>query len=253
MTLSWFQELLNRAHTALENPESADARAYLLSRGVTPALSEKYLIGYSYPPAAAVTHCSKEFMDWYGKYWYQRLVFPLTSLFGRSVGLVTRPLPRGDEKRNYQQFYHESAEVYPMVFGLHQAAEEIWRTEQVVIVEGVFDCLALAPYVPNTIAILTAHVPATVKKFFTRYVKRVWAALDMDAAGRMGAYRLAGLQPPREYWPQGWTPGPVQAPDGYQVRIVNYEGGKDPGDVAANGGLSSLVSRVAGATVEFTP
>jgi len=249
----WLDDLLARAHEyLLTHPDAEPARAYLRARGVEEAVWRAHQIGFS-SSSIVIGACTKEFAEWFPKYWFSRLVFPLRSLLGKSIGLVTRPLPSEGEKRSYQQFYAYSQDVYPYLFGIDQAIETVWRTKQIVIVEGVFDYFALAPHVPNTVAVLTAGVPNTARRFFKRYVSRVWAALDMDSPGRMGCYRLAGLVPPEEHWPEGFKPGRPIVPEGYQVRMLSYHTGKDPGELQQNGTITELVSKLALAKDIFQP
>lgn len=249
----WLGDLLGRTHEyLLTHADAAEAREYLRSRGVDEAMWRQYGIGFS-SSQIEIGACTKEFAEWFPKYWFTRLVFPLRSPLGQAIGVVTRPLPSEGEKRSYQQFYAYSQDVYPYLFGLDHAIQEIWRTQQVVIVEGIFDYFAVAPHVPNTVAVLTASVPNTARRFFKRYVRRVWAALDMDGPGRMGCYRLAGLTPPQEHWPEGYTPGRPMQPEGYQVRICAYYGGKDPGELLKFGSITELVSRLELAKTIFQP
>lgn len=238
----WLDDLLGAAHDfLLTHDDAARARAYLETRGVTEDGWRSHGIGWS-APSISISACSKEFADWFPKFWFTRLVFPIRNALGQPIGLVTRPLPSPDpdQKRTYQQFYLYADDRFPYLYGLDQAMPEIWRTRQVVIVEGVFDYLALRTVAPNTVAILTAGVPNSARRFFKRYVKRVWSVLDMDAAGRFGSYRLAGLEPPVEVRPEGWQPGRPILPEGYSVRIVSYDGVKDPGQAAQFGEVSEI-------------
>lgn len=247
--MDWLGELVGRAHAHLAAaPEAQAARDYLISRGVTDADWPVYQIGFS-APSVQIGTCSAEFAKWYPRYWFNRIVFPLTDYHGRVTGVVTRTLPGDSERRSYQQFYAFPPDVYPYLFGLGQAMEAIWTTRQVVIVEGIFDYFAVAREVPNTVAILTANVPQTARAFFKRFTKVVWAALDMDSPGRMGCYRLAGLTPPKEHWPEGWIPTAPSRPDGYRVVILNYTGAKDPGGLWEVNRLEDLTNQLAPARV----
>ncbi len=252
----WLDDLLDRTHEfLLTQADAAEARAYLERRGVTEDIIRSHRIGWS-SASIDIGTCSKAFADWFPKYWFTRLVFPIHNALGQPIGLVTRPLPSPDaeQKRTYQQFYLYDDGRYPVMYGLEHAIHEVWRTRQIVICEGVFDYLALRTVAPNTVAILTAGVPTAVRRFFKRHVRRVWAVLDMDAAGRFGAYRLAGLPPPPEVWPEGWQPGRPTPPEGYQVRIVTYDGVKDPGQAAQFGEVSEIFAdKLAEASLIFQP
>lgn len=145
-----------------------------------------YQIGYA-SPSIEIGTCTAAFAAWYPRGWFERLVFPLTAPLGAVLGVQTRAL----DTKSYMQFYAYPTEVFPYLFGVTAALPHIWRTKQIVIVEGVFDYLAVKDLAPNAVAVLTAGVPQACRRFFRRYVKRVTALLDMDEAGRTGAERLA--------------------------------------------------------------
>ena len=240
--MNWLDALLAQAHQCLvTHPEAEEARKYLRARRVYSEQWGAYTLGFS-SPSIEITECTKAFADW-RLFWFNRIVFPVRNLLGHTIGIVTRPLPSDGEKRTYQQFYLHPPETQPFLFGLDHAAETIWRTRQIVLVEGVFDYFALAPHIPNTVAILTANVPQTARTFLTRYVRRVWAVLDMDNPGRLAAYKLAGVVPPKEFWPEGWTyPLTTRGTNTFEVKIVPYQG-KDPGDLSSEG-LGDLIRQL---------
>jgi DNA primase len=220
--VSWLDDLVTRTHARLlDLPATDPARAYLASRNVSPELIARFKIGWS--GEVTIGTCSPEFALWANKYWLNRLVFPVTSLTEGCAGLVTRPLPAAGEKRRYEVFALLKTEVYPVAFGLRESLPEIWERKQVVVTEGIFDALALAPHVPHVIATLMASPPLTLKRFFERYVTEVVAMLDMDDAGRRAAEKLAAH-----------LRGKVR------VTTLNY-GEKDPGEAAQRGELEPLL------------
>lgn len=220
--MSWLDDLVERTHGRLmEMPSTEPARAYLAQRHVDDDLLRRYRIGWS--GEVTIGTCSPEFALWANKYWLNRLIFPVTSLTPGYAGLVTRPLPVAGEKRRYEVFAMLRTEVYPVAFGLRENLPAVWERKQVVITEGIFDALALAPHVPHVIATLMASPPLTIKRFFERYVTEVVSMLDMDEAGRRASEKLtAHLR------------GKVR------VTTLDY-GEKDPGDAAERGALEPLL------------
>lgn len=220
--MSWLDDLVVKTHARLmEMPATEPARAYLASRNVGIDLLTRYHIGWS--GDVVIGTCSQEFALWANKYWLNRLVFPVTSLTPGYAGLVTRPLPVAGEKRRYEVFAMLKTEVYPVAFGLREGLDAIWERKQVVVTEGIFDALALAPHVPHVIATLMASPPQTLKRFFERYVTEVVSMLDMDEAGRRASEKLtAHLR------------GKVR------VTTLDY-GEKDPGEAAERGELEPLL------------
>jgi DNA primase len=211
---AWLDPILADAHVALvTHPDAADARAYLASRAVSPNLIRRYRIGFG---LASLGHpCTPSFLHFANRHWAGCLVFPITSVLGHVVGVQTRPVTR----KNYQVFAAIPKDLYPLAFGLAQAMETIWQTRRVVIVEGVFDLLAVADLAPEVIAILTARVPQVTQRFLARWATQVVALLDMDRAGRAGVARLAGpyvLSAPS--YPAHDVADLKQAPHGFDLR-----------------------------------
>lgn len=184
----WLEQVVSdgAAHLASE-PAMV---SYLASRGVTLAEAAHCRIG-ALPPSYPLAACTKEFLEWQRWSLRGRLLFPMTSPLGDVIGLQSRRL---DEKR-YQTFYAGSRQVYPPVFGMAQAADEIYHREQVVLVEGIFDLMAVrAAGVPNVLALLTSHPTKIVLRFLDRYVRRVCVLTDMDETGREAAARIVSRE-----------------------------------------------------------
>lgn len=216
--MAWLDDLVEVTHRELVDlAEDAPPRECLRGRGVTDEQIRQHRLGFA-PAGLAIDACTPEFWKWSRKYWSNRLVFPLFSTLGHAIGIQTRSM----QEKQYQQFYAYDRGVYPYLFGLPAALPHIWRTRQVVVVEGVFDCLAASQVAPNTVASLTANIPRACRTFLFRYAKRVTALLDMDETGREKASDLQRFAPP-----------------GRQVLIPFYDG-HDPGDFARFGRVEDL-------------
>lgn len=217
MSTAWLGSLAAACHQdLLRLPEAHPARVYLTRRNVTPDQISRFRLGYA--GETVTVGGPQPFMVWAGRYLHGRLVFPLTDVEGTIIGLQSRALDRKD----YRQFFAYATTLYPYFFGLAQAIPEVWRTRQLVIVEGVFDCLAVSRLVPNVVAVLTAGVPVACRRFFRRYVNLLTVLLDMDPAGRRGASRLV-LDPDRTY----------------RIRVPAYPA-HDPSELLARKQLTAL-------------
>lgn len=192
---SWLTSVATRAHQRLlATDPSHPARQYLARRGVTPAEIQTYTLGF-FAADFEVQSCTPEFWAWYTRYGYERLVFPMTDPFGAVVGLQVRHL--GD--KGYEDFTLKPRERYLPCFGLHVALPTMFTSQRVVLVEGVFDYFALVKVAPDTLCTLTANVSRLQKQLIARYCALAIPLFDMDAVGRRGCYRLAGLPVPEEF------------------------------------------------------
>lgn len=184
----WLEQVVSDGVAHL--PTEPAMVSYLSSRGVSLAEAARCRIG-ALPSTYHLAACTKEFLDWQRWSLRGRLLFPMTSPLGDVIGLQSRRL---DEKR-YQTFYAGSRQVYPPVFGMAQAADEIFYRGQVVLVEGIFDLMAVrAAGVSNVLALLTSHPTKIVLRFFDRYVRRVCVLTDMDETGREAAARIVSRE-----------------------------------------------------------
>lgn len=241
--MQWLSDLTTAAASTLwEEPGAAHARDYLAERGVDEALARAHGVGWAQVETVPVRQGTKAFAEWFPRYFYRRLVFPLRDFEGVPMGLVTRPLPAEDQpQRVYQQFYARPSEVYPFLFGLAEALPTIWERRTAIVVEGIFDYFAVrAAGHPNVVALLTAHPSKTALRLFRRVLTHLIILTDMDDAGRFAAYRMAGLEPPREVWPENWTPTRLTPPP-YRVSLPRLPAPwKDPGQLLERGHVATL-------------
>ncbi len=219
--IAWLEQVVTDAHAALLHDPDGPAASYLRSRNVQPQDTITYRVGVVTQqqtfPAAAPSH----FLNWAKRELRGRLVFPVTNTLGHVIGLTSRAL----DAHNYETFYAADRTIYPPVFGLAQAANAMWRTRQVVLVEGVFDLFAIrsATGIDHVLATLTANTTVAVERLLSRYCQRVVCAFDMDEPGRAGCRRVAGERFTADgTWAMG-TPPP------YAVTVLSYPA-HDPSD-----------------------
>lgn len=212
MALDWLAAIVTNAQADLPGSPAVE---YLTQRGVSLALAQQYGVGYA-DPARAVEAATEAWVRWARRYWTGRLVFPLYDTLGRPIGMQTRLL----EEKAYHIFYAHPSDLHPYVFGLPQALPSIWATGYVVLVEGVFDALAVAPHAPCVVATLRAKPTRTLSLFLRRYARSVIALLDMDEPGREGGLAVLNGQ------------------QGYTVSLPSYPAHDPSSWVAAGGGAA---------------
>jgi DNA primase len=118
-----------------------------------------------------------------------RIMFPIRDARGRTIGFGGRTLGDGEPKYlNSPEtvLFHKGRELY----GLYEARQALRSIEQLVVVEGYMDAVALARHgIDFAVATLgTATTPEHLNRLF-RLTEDVCFAFDGDRAGRKAAWR----------------------------------------------------------------
>lgn len=123
------------------------------------------------------------------------------SMAGTLIGIQTRSVP----EKAYRWLQAPGAGYLPIIYGLPEDYEKLWVQGEAILVEGIFDRVAMKRCFPDmaVFARLSKGVSRQMEWFFRRYAKRLWLAFDMDEAGekatkqaygRMGEVELVRLQ-----------------------------------------------------------
>jgi len=209
-----FNKINGRAATFYQDelkklPVDHEVRKYLAQRGLTDELVEKYKLGYA-PNAWSDLSVHFEGMraplvdverlglikarggGKSGHYdlFRHRLMFPIFSPTGECIGFGGRVLS-SDQQPKYlnspdSPVFHKGRVFY----GLNHAAKFIRTEDEVIVVEGYMDWLALAKVsIGNTVATLGTALTADHAKLIKRYTQRVLLLFDGDEAGKAAARR----------------------------------------------------------------
>lgn len=198
----------------LRDPRTAArAIAYLKDRGLDGRTAARYGLGYA-PPGW--DHLLREFGDstegrqmlelsgllirkdgsrCYDRF-RDRIMFPIRDLRGRVAGFGGRTVDGGEPKylnSPETPVFRKGAELY----GLSEALGDRAKPEQLMVVEGYMDALALAQHgLRNTVATLgTALTREHLSRLF-RITNKVVFCFDGDEAGRRAAWRALELSLP---------------------------------------------------------
>lgn len=160
-----------------------------------------------------------------------RITFPIRDSRGRVIGFGGRVL--GDDKPKYLNspetpVFHKGRELY----GLYEARRQNRQLEDILVVEGYMDVIALAQHgVTNAVATLgTATSEEHLKRLF-RIVHSVVFCFDGDNAGRQAAWRaLQSCLPTLE--------------DGRHVRFMFLPEGQDPDSLIRQEGQDAFRARM---------
>ena len=144
-----------------------------------------------------------------------RIIFPIRDARGRTIAFGGRALGDGEPKYlNSPEtvLFHKGRELY----GLYEARQALRQIDQLVVVEGYMDAVALARHgIDFAVATLgTATTPEHLNRLF-RLTDNVCFAFDGDRAGRQAAWRALENALPL-------------IREGRQIRFVFLPEGHDP-------------------------
>lgn len=229
----------------LREPVGAEARRYLLNRGLEPPAWERYGLGYAPPgwtglldhlggavgggavgtaleqAGLAVRKEGRE--GWYDRF-RDRITFPIRDTQGRCVGFGGRVL-QSDAKPKYINSPETPLfQKGKLLYGLELAQEAIRREEMAIVVEGYMDRIALDHHgVVCAVATLGTALTGDHLRLLWRRARRLYFCFDGDNAGRKAAWRalegvMDGLEADRHarflFLPQGEDPDDVVRREG---------------------------------------
>ncbi len=248
-TSDYYHHLLLSSHD--EGPTAA--RTYLSNRGFGSDVAKRFRIGYAPGRGALTNHLlgkgftAEELIkanvslkdERTGRMrdrFYERVMFPIADLTGRSVGFGGRVLGDGEPKYlNTQEtpVFHKSRNLY----GIFRAKNEIVSSRRAIVVEGYTDVIALHEAgIGNAVATLGTALTAQHVKLLSRFAQRIVYLFDGDAAGMRAADRAA------EFIDNTLTPEAGSSKVDLAVALI--PDGKDPADFVAERGSDGMLEVV---------
>ena len=262
--LELLEEAASFYRDQLRGPGGAQARTYLQERKVPEGQWEVFGLGWAPDEWDALsTHLkvkgasTKELVDaglaTQGRHgaidrFRARVLFPIHDQRGSDVvAFGGRILPGGPEVTRIEgkapKYINSPAtEVYDKsttLYGLHLARREIVKTQEVLVVEGYMDVIALhIAGVRHAVAPCGTALTEQHFQMIERMDARVTLSLDADAAGFEAAERA------RERASQAGVT---------DLGVLVLPEGKDPADIVSEGGATALAEVLAGrkTAVEF--
>jgi DNA primase len=238
----FFQQQLRR------HPQAALAIDYLKQRGLSSRVVSEFGIGFAPPgwnslitavggerSSPALLHkagliATAESGRQYDRF-RERIMFPITDTRGRVVGFGGRLL--GDGKPKYLNspetpLFRKGETLY----GLHEVRRGGSGKQQILVVEGYMDVVALAQFgLHNSVATLGTATTQRHLELLYRTTPRVVFCFDGDRAGRDAAWKA--LQ----------TALPVMQP-GREARFLFLPESEDPDSMVRKEGKQGFLQRV---------
>ncbi|HSA57034.1 MAG TPA: DNA primase [Gemmatimonadaceae bacterium] len=241
--LEFFQRMLH------DESRGAVARGYLVERGVTMELADRFGVGFVPRDAEALRAAlatlgfndarllaagllgQREDQAEPRVRFRNRLMFPIYDVSARVVGFGGRIIGPGEPK------YLNTAEnpVFSkgkLLYGLNWARNAMRVAERGLLVEGYFDRLRLAAAgIEEVVAPLGTALTSDQAALLTRYSKNIFLLYDSDRAGLKATFR-AGDELLRQ---------------GAAVRVVTLPGGEDPDTFVRKYGREGMERAIADA------
>lgn len=216
-----------------EHKHRDTAITYLQNRGLSGDIARDFHIGYAPPGWNNLIHelgqdteSKKLLIDsgliiekeedkrLYDRFRH-RIIFPIRDVRGRTIGFGGRVL--GDDKPKYlnspeTDVFRKGTELY----GLYEARQANRQLEQIIVVEGYMDVIALAQYgITNAVATLGTACGEDHLNLAFRYTSEIIFCFDGDNAGRTAAKRAL-------------TNSLNAMEDGRQIKFLFLAEGQDP-------------------------
>lgn len=202
-------------HQLLQTPAGKDAQQYLNQRGIQAETIEKFELGYApdgwdiaanYFSGKGYSHQEmlevgllSEREDSGRKYdrFRHRIMFPIRDGTARMSGFGARILRPDDVPKFLNSPQTPLFDKGRLLYGLHLARKPIRAKDQVVIVEGYLDVIALHQAgFGNSVSPMGTALTEDQLRLVKRFTRRVVLALDADAAGEKATLR--GLEVARQ-------------------------------------------------------
>ncbi|MCC5827415.1 DNA primase [Alkalimonas sp.] len=234
-----------------QGPASAQAQAYIKRRGLSPATVQKFGIGVapdSWDFLLRQLGSDKKIRDQLFElkltnrneqgreydFFRNRLMFPIRDRRGRVIAFGGRVFDDGTPKylnSPETRLFHKGRELY----GFYEARQQQERLEQVLVVEGYMDVVALSEQgIDFAVASLGTATTSEHMQTLFRYCRSVVCCYDGDRAGRDAAWRAL----------QNALP---QLKDGVELKFVFLPDGEDPDSMVQQEGKDAFLQRIANA------
>jgi len=237
------------------NPKGKNAISYLKNRGLSGEIAKKYGIGYAPEEWQNLLNLSLKSKDLqqdlidtgmmikndkghtYDRF-RDRIMFPIRNRRGQTIGFGGRIIDQGEPKylnSPETKLFHKGRELY----GLFEMRKELRSIQQIIIVEGYMDVVALAQFgIFNATATLGTATSSEHLQTLFRICSRVVFCFDGDKAGKAAAIRAL----------QNALPLLKEA---REIRIMFLPDGEDPDTMVRKIGAESFNQQVDEATTLF--
>lgn len=234
-------EVANKLYQNYLNTESGSAaKKYLEERSLDDEIIKKFEIGYA-PKKNILKEALREYSDkeLYASglfnddikdIYYDRVMFPLHDLEGRTIAFSGRIYDNND--KNHKYINTKETEIFKkgnIIYNYHLAKEEARKQDEVIIVEGFMDVIRLSSVgINNVVATMGTAVTKEQVSIIKKMAHNIILLFDGDDAGLKATYSAANL-----FLAAGVTPK--------VVRLINK---LDPDEYILKYGSSKLIEEI---------
>ena len=236
----------------LYSPLANEARTYLQGRGISEEFVRHFSLGYAPPVGEPFTSYlqkkgyTRQEMEEAGlishghDFFSERILFPILDARGFVIGFSGRKwkesTPGGKYINTRETLLFKKSRLF---FGLSYSKRRMAKDRIAILVEGQLDALRLihAGFQMTIATLGTAFGEAHVELLRAMGVEQVYVTFDQDSAGQKSSVKA----------------GHLLMKKGIDVKVVSFQGAKDPDELVQTKGVLGLYDAILESTsfVEF--
>jgi DNA primase len=191
-------------HILMEKPAGKAAKEYIIARGITKDMIDRFRLGYAPADRAWLFNflSQKGYTDKFlaqcglflknnlrSAFFTNRLMFPIADRQGRTTAFGGRILS-GDGPKYINSSESEFYKKRETLFAIDLALPELRKTREGYLAEGYMDVIALHQAgIGNAVAPLGTAFTDEQAKLLRRWVERLYLIFDTDEAGQAAAVK----------------------------------------------------------------
>jgi len=243
-----------------ESSEASEARDYLLKRGITADIIEKFKLGYA---PANIENISKKYdRDLIQKTgllsFKNRIMIPIQDDKGNFIAFGARALSDSQGPKYLNSPDSPVFNKSRSLFAIHQAKDAIRELDSVILMEGYFDVIsAHAHGLANVVATLGTALTEQHIKVIARYSesRKIYLAFDADEAGVNATNRgaeviksaFSGLGEIKHFDESFADSSARNERTACEIRVITTNSGKDPDEFLRMQGVEEYRKLIASA------
>jgi DNA primase len=237
----------------LSGPTGAEARGYLVKRGISPESIQTFELGYSETSGQLVKalgekQFSQEQLDLSGvvrkredgsgyyDFFRGRLMFPIHNESGKVIGFGGRAMRDQDQPKYLNSSETPIYKKTSVLYNLHRARNAMRQSNRAVLVEGYMDVIGVySAGVKEVVASCGTGFTIPQAGIIHRHADNIVVNFDPDRAGADASEKAIQML----------------LDEGMHVRVLGLDGGLDPDDYVKQNGADAYRAKLDSASTYF--